>query len=300
MFNKSDFLKFCCKATIFFFLWSSLAQVTSSFAQQPTPPPGTSVPPSAALLSGTFPFLTEITAVPGDTFVDLKWTPYWKEEVRARPGEARKLLEERGEEAITLKEKQMMQVLGVEKVPKLKPEEKAKLKTEEVGKAREQIPEEREIAGYIIHFGKDPKNYTSKIDVGLTNNFRVRGLTNYSTYFFAIQAYNKARELSLPSKEISVMPKEEKDLLSPLEKSFLEEKIPQAVSREIKQFGYDFFRSKTSSFAPVADVPVGPDYVIGPGDSFTLTLWGRIGGSYPVEVDRNGEISIPKVGVLKV
>jgi len=220
--------------------------------------------------------------------------------MRTRPGEARKLLEERSEEAITSKEKQMMQMLGVEKVPKLKPEETAKLKTEEIEKAREKIPEEREIAGYIIHFGKDPKNYTNKIDVGLTTNYRVRGLTNYSTYFFAIQAYNKTRELSLLSKEISVMPKEEKDLLSPLEKSFLEEKIPQAVSREIKQFGYDFFLSKTSSFAPVADVPVGPDYLIGPGDSFTIILWGRIEGSYPVEVNHNGEISIPKVGVLKV
>ena len=96
------------------------------------------------------------------------------------------------------------------------------------------------------------------------------------------------------------MPKEEKDLLSSIEKSFFEEKIPQVISREIKQFGYDFFLSKTSSFAPVADVPVGPDYVIGPGDSFTITLWGRVEGSYPVEVDRNGEISIPKIGVIKV
>jgi protein involved in polysaccharide export with SLBB domain len=300
VFNKSDLLQSCCKATIFFFLWSTLAQVAPSFAQQPAPPPGTSVPPASALPPGTFPFLTELTAIPGDTFVDLKWTPYWKEEMRTRPGEARKLLEESSEEVITLKEKQMMQMLGVEKVPKLKPEETAKLKTEEIEKAREKIPEEREIAGYIIHFGKDPKNYTNKIDVGLTTNYRVRGLINYSTYFFAIQAYNKTRELSLLSREISVMPKEEKDLLSPLEKSFQEEKIPQAVSREIKQFGYDFFLSKTSSFAPVADVPVGPDYLIGPGDSFTITLWGRTEGSYPVEVNHNGEIAIPKVGVLKV
>ncbi len=100
--------------------------------------------------------------------------------------------------------------------------------------------------------------------------------------------------------EISATPKEEKDLLSPIERSFHEEKIPQVVSREIKQFGYDFFAAKPSTFAPIADVPVGPDYVIGPGDAFTISLWGRIEASFPVEVDRNGEITLPKVGVLKV
>ncbi len=209
-------------------------------------------------------------------------------------------MEERVDESISLREKQMLQFFGPERSPKLKPEEKVKLKTEEMEKTKEKIPEEKEIAGYIIYFGKDPKVYTNKLDVGLATTYRVRGLTNYTTYFFAIQAYNKNREMSDYSKEISLMPKEEKDLLSPIEKSFFEEKIPQVISREIKQFGYDFFQSKTSSFAPVADVPVGPDYVVGPGDSFTVTLWGRIEGSYAVEVDRSGEISLPKVGVLKV
>ena len=300
MLHKSGLLKLCCKATIFFFLWNTLALVTPSFAQQVTPPSGTPVPPSPASPSVVFPFLTEVTVIPGDTYVDLKWTPYWKEEVRTRPTEARKLLEEKGEESITLREKQTMQGFGIEKAPRVIPGERLRLRTYEMEKVKERIPEEREIAGYVIHFGKDPKSYPNRIDVGLATSYRVRGLTNYSTYFFAIQAYNKARELSELSKEISVMPKEQKDLLSPVEKSFSEERIPQVVSREIKQFGYDFFQAQISSFAPLADVPVGPDYVIGPSDSFTITLWGRIEGSYPVEVDRAGEISIPKVGVLKV
>ncbi len=76
--------------------------------------------------------------------------------------------------------------------------------------------------------------------------------------------------------------------------------IPGVVSKELKQFGYDVFRKPISTFAPVANVPVGPDYVIGPGDSFTVTLWGRISAQYPVTVDRGGEINIPEVGVLKV
>jgi protein involved in polysaccharide export with SLBB domain len=50
----------------------------------------------------------------------------------------------------------------------------------------------------------------------------------------------------------------------------------------------------------VVDVPVGPDYVVGPGDSFVVTIWGRTDGRYTVTVDRNGEITLPEIGVLGV
>ena len=72
------------------------------------------------------------------------------------------------------------------------------------------------------------------------------------------------------------------------------------VSLDLKQFGYSVFREPVTTFAPVTNVPVGPDYVIGPGDSFTLTLWGRVDAQYPLRVDRNGQIILPEVGALKV
>jgi protein involved in polysaccharide export with SLBB domain len=76
--------------------------------------------------------------------------------------------------------------------------------------------------------------------------------------------------------------------------------IPDVVSTRLSQFGYDVFQKPVSTFAPVTDVPVGPDYVLGPGDAFTVTLWGRINAQYPVVVDRAGEITLPDIGVLKV
>jgi protein involved in polysaccharide export with SLBB domain len=72
------------------------------------------------------------------------------------------------------------------------------------------------------------------------------------------------------------------------------------VSLELTQFGYDVFRKTVSTFAPVTNVPVGPDYVIGPGDCFTLTLWGRVDGHHLLRVDRDGQIVLPEVGALKV
>ena len=77
-------------------------------------------------------------------------------------------------------------------------------------------------------------------------------------------------------------------------------KMRADVSTDLKQFGYDLFQRTVSTFAPITDVPVGPDYIVGPGDRFTISLWGRIELAYKTEVDRNGEITLPKVGTLKV
>jgi protein involved in polysaccharide export with SLBB domain len=72
------------------------------------------------------------------------------------------------------------------------------------------------------------------------------------------------------------------------------------ISTNIRQFGYDLFRQPPSTFAPADRVPVGPDYVLGPGDEFRITIWGSIEGQWNVVVDRDGKISLPKVGTIGV
>lgn len=68
----------------------------------------------------------------------------------------------------------------------------------------------------------------------------------------------------------------------------------------LKQFGYDLFNRTVSTFAPPATMPVGPDYIIGPGDQFTLTLWGTTEGIYNLLVTKEGQVTLPKVGVVSV
>jgi protein involved in polysaccharide export with SLBB domain len=68
----------------------------------------------------------------------------------------------------------------------------------------------------------------------------------------------------------------------------------------LKQFGYSFFYQPPASFLPVQAVPVGPDYVIGPGDTIKIIVWGSVQGEYNLTVNRNGQIDIPKVGVVPV
>ncbi|MDB5038355.1 MAG: polysaccharide biosynthesis protein [Bacteriovoracaceae bacterium] len=77
-------------------------------------------------------------------------------------------------------------------------------------------------------------------------------------------------------------------------------KFPKKLSRDLKQFGYDLFSRKPSSFMPLEDVPISADYVVGPGDSFTINVWGTTNFSIPVTVRRDGTIFIPKVGAIRV
>ena len=72
------------------------------------------------------------------------------------------------------------------------------------------------------------------------------------------------------------------------------------ISTDIRQFAYELFRKPPTTFAPVESVPVGPDYVFGPGDEIRITLWGKIEGQWNVVVDRDGNINLLKVGVLGV
>jgi len=68
----------------------------------------------------------------------------------------------------------------------------------------------------------------------------------------------------------------------------------------LRQYGYAVFSSYVSTFAPVDDVPVGPDYVVGPGDSLTINMWGPLESTVLRTVDRNGQILLPKVGDVRV
>ena len=47
-------------------------------------------------------------------------------------------------------------------------------------------------------------------------------------------------------------------------------------------------------------VPVGPDYVVGPGDTVHIVIWGNVQGEYRLTVDRHGQISIPQIGIVHV
>jgi protein involved in polysaccharide export with SLBB domain len=76
--------------------------------------------------------------------------------------------------------------------------------------------------------------------------------------------------------------------------------LMQSTGRDLPIFGQNLFRAVPSTFAPVDNVPVTPDYVIGPGDEIQIRAWGQIDVDFNAVVDREGAIHVPKVGVISV
>src|ERR1700683_4999937 len=68
----------------------------------------------------------------------------------------------------------------------------------------------------------------------------------------------------------------------------------------LKPFGYDLFEGVPSTFAPVTDIQVPVDYIVGPGDQLEIQLYGNEPQSYELTVERDGRINFPKLGPIMV
>jgi polysaccharide biosynthesis/export protein len=77
----------------------------------------------------------------------------------------------------------------------------------------------------------------------------------------------------------------------------------RASDGQLRQFGYSLFEGpgrSVSTFAPVDDVPVGPDYLLGPGDNLRIHVWGAMESAMMGTVDRTGVIYLPTAGPVRV
>jgi protein involved in polysaccharide export with SLBB domain len=87
-------------------------------------------------------------------------------------------------------------------------------------------------------------------------------------------------------------------------------------NRPLKRFGSELFTRDDSTTArdrantatargesgrdTPLDVPLGPDYIVGPGDTLTIALWGGVTQTFTRLVDRDGRILLPEAGSLSV
>jgi len=73
------------------------------------------------------------------------------------------------------------------------------------------------------------------------------------------------------------------------------------TNRPLERFGLDVFRKGAANpdYIPM-DLPVGPSYVVGPGDSLSIDLWGGVSQRLPRTVDREGRVALPEVGPVLV
>jgi protein involved in polysaccharide export with SLBB domain len=101
--------------------------------------------------------------------------------------------------------------------------------------------------------------------------------------------------------ETPVTPERTTRIVGPLTtRSEFEQYAEDATGRRLPVYGRQLFDQVPTTFAPVENVPVPADYVLGPGDQLLIRAWGKIELDSRVTVDRNGQINLPRVGTLTV
>ncbi len=83
-------------------------------------------------------------------------------------------------------------------------------------------------------------------------------------------------------------------------KRFITGSLPEDRLTHIQRYGTQFFKNVPSTFAPGDVIPIRPDYVVGPGDQVRISIWGMVEGNWNETIDRQGNITIPRVGVIGV
>jgi len=76
--------------------------------------------------------------------------------------------------------------------------------------------------------------------------------------------------------------------------------VASTTGQVLPIFGANLFQFVPSTFAPVNNAPVPPDYVLGPEDELRIQIWGQVSLNADVQVDRSGNIYLPQVGTVHV
>jgi len=65
-------------------------------------------------------------------------------------------------------------------------------------------------------------------------------------------------------------------------------------------YGFDFFEYAPTTFAPTDSIPISSDYILGPGDSLEIYLYGNDEDETVAFISRTGEIFIPYLGPVNL
>lgn len=160
---------------------------------------------------------------------------------------------------------------------------------------------------YVVRYGTESGKLDINRQIGKKQTFILRDLKNNQQYYMQIVAFNQEQQPIAKSEELQVIPRSSEASASGLEKIFsqktltmLDKNESEPLQRELKQFGYDFFRNSAQLSQGTEILPSNDDYLVGPGDTLKLSLWGGVNANQVLVVDRNGEVMIPKVGTVKV
>lgn len=74
----------------------------------------------------------------------------------------------------------------------------------------------------------------------------------------------------------------------------------QTTAQPLTQYGYELFAGVPTTFAPATNIPVPANYVMGPGDTVILQLYGQRNLTHELVITREGMLMFPEIGPISV
>jgi len=128
------------------------------------------------------------------------------------------------------------------------------------------------------------------------NSNATTGDLSYSTAAMREQA-RRARQATVPNQRLVRRSDPYQEIPSLYDMYLQAAPRPPAVQR----FGMDVFENGTRDMQALPmDLPVGPDYVVGPGDGLKIILWGGVSRPFFQIVDHQGRLNLPESGPVMV
>ena len=104
----------------------------------------------------------------------------------------------------------------------------------------------------------------------------------------------------LTEEEMANFQMQEEKIVRDKPKNLLSVAEPKLLNNELKSFGYDLFEKAPTTYAPATDIPISPNYIIGPGDNIEVLLYGNQSDDFTLQVNREGEVYFPSIGPISV
>jgi len=86
----------------------------------------------------------------------------------------------------------------------------------------------------------------------------------------------------------------------PARPSQFQQFVEQSTGRLLPIYGSELFEGPRVAYVPDANAPAPSDYVLGPGDEVRVQVWGGVDYDGTLVIDRNGQVAIPRAGVVNL
>ena len=87
---------------------------------------------------------------------------------------------------------------------------------------------------------------------------------------------------------------------TPLLPNEFQKYVLQTTGQALPLYGAEFFENLNNNNGQFSRSPVSDDYSLGAGDQLLIRVWGSTSAEATVSIDRQGSISFPKLGTLKL